>query len=404
MTAKKEKSSRAPAFLVYVDNWLSGAPLYMTANQRGWFFQMLVQAWASKSHQAQLVDDEVRLRRHSGFDDSKRFIDDIFSELIKKLSGITSTGSKTPFEALAPAILMLQEKVSAKLENEWNEVIEQFVREDGLIFHKRQFAEFDKWRKMIEQKREAGSIRAKAKWKGHVSVDKQILEEFIDCDNERENDENEDSTCYKLSDENDSTEVARADVLQDKVEDSTCYKKTVKTDSGKIGSKNLNLKEEELYDSQNMKLATWIDEFWFPTAEQSQRLKIICADYWPDLSENLLLKKIETIRKEFVDYWIELRDVDQRTNSRKKSGQKKNWYSTFKNRITSLRELEAQKEAKQKHRQQGANNGNRFESTSAKNNREQLEVIERLQSQLQDAGIVDTAEDSLTGGFGPEDF
>lgn len=117
---------KSPAFQFYPKDWLSSrAVRMMDAEQRGWYIQLLAEAWEG-TPQNSLPDDP---------------------ELLKKLAGAES-GDAEKFAF----------------------VLSQFVSRRGKRYHPRLMVEMDKQKRFKEVKSQAGKNGAVRRWHSHTSA------------------------------------------------------------------------------------------------------------------------------------------------------------------------------------------------------------------------------------------
>ena len=62
----EEAITRPPAFLFWASNWISSTAL-MTAEQRGWYIQLLAWSWWVSDIQGTLPDDDECLKQIAGY-------------------------------------------------------------------------------------------------------------------------------------------------------------------------------------------------------------------------------------------------------------------------------------------------------------------------------------------------
>ena len=152
---------------------------------------------------------------------------------------------------------------------------------------------------------------------------------------------------------------------------------------------------------------TWISPLFQPDKDQWRRLELLGMEFWGDLGEQELMDKLRSILREFVDYWLEIKRLDQQ--KRTKVGVKQSWYLTFRRRVSDVGAREARRAItiKRNSEKGGTTDGTRqFTPGAAERNRANLagqdDYLRSLE--LQAEGGADPEGDAPALELDPSDF
>lgn len=150
----------------------------------------------------------------------------------------------------------------------------------------------------------------------------------------------------------------------------------------------------------------WISPVFSPDDDQWARLEGLALEFWGELSSNDLEAKLASILREFIDYWLEIKRLDQKHKTKK--GKKSSWYMTFRSRVKEVGIREARRAVSVQRyettRGQTGNGTGQQYTNAADRNRQNLDEQRRYIEELQ-GGSSDSPEENATGlQLEPSDF
>lgn len=293
---------RDPVLPLIVPDWLASRKVRrMDAEQRGWFFQLLLEAFWNGEPQGCLPADDEELKHLAGY--SALPPNSIRRALI--MHGV-------PEDVLADAY--------ADEAARWQKVRDMFVpvAERPELVHNNKLSRIIAQLVAERKTRYRVAQTAASKRYGNKPLFSFSMQP---------------SPANKLGKHARQNEVLQNERVNNAQLDAGTSSPPVTPSPTYVGTTNSNLNnsEEIVVGEGPTTERTWIPNDYRPTREQWRRLIDVAFVAFHDLKLEEVEPKLEGLLVEFRNYWIEMREIDRK--SRRRDSQRVSWYLTFTNRV-----------------------------------------------------------------------